>query len=87
MGPQNTHEKKFSIHETYMRENLGPTKYSREKIWTHEITTTNNFKLTESQWHDGTRPTRTTMVRDPRNLAHSKLKYETLRISATSHRL
>ena len=72
-NPGNTHEKKFGI-----------TKYPREKkCWTYEIPTIKNFGPAKSQWHDGTRLTRTTMARDPRNLAHSKLKYEILRISAT----
>ena len=59
-----------------------PTKYTREKIseprnthetkcGTHEIPTRKNYGLTKAQWHDGTRPTIPTMVRDPRNLAHS----------------
>ena len=70
--PGNVHEKKFRTYE----------KATRKKIWIHEIRTRKSFGLTESQWHDGTRPTRTTMVRDPQNLAHSKL-----RISAASQRL
>ena len=54
-----------------------------KKFWTYEIPTIKNFGPAKSQWHDGSRPTRTTMARDPRNLAHSKLKYEILRISVT----
>ena len=61
-------------------ENSGPTKYPREKIWdsrntheeifwTHEIPTRKNFRPTKyPRWQDGTRPTRPTIARDPRNL-------------------
>ena len=71
--PRNTHDKTFWTHE-YPPKNFGPaksqeknfrpTKYPREKFWTHEIPT-------KSRWHDGTKPTRPTIARDPRNLAHS----------------
>ena len=42
-----------------------------KKIETHEIPTRKIFGPTKAQWHGGTRPTRPTMARDPRNLAHS----------------
>ena len=73
--PRNIHEKKFQTHEA-------PT---RKKVWTHEIPTrkildpqnTHEKKFwtrkipTNARWHDGTKPTRPTIKRDPRNLAHS----------------
>ena len=79
---RNIHKKKILNPQGYPREKFGPTKYTREKIseprnthekkcGTHEIPTRKNYGLTKAQWHDGTRPTIPTMVRDPRNLAHS----------------
>ena len=67
-----------------MGKKLAPTKYPREKIedprnthekkfGTHKISTRKNSGPTNyARRHDGTRPpTRTTMARDPLNLAHS----------------
>ena len=48
-------------------------KYPRKKIWIHEIPKKKNCGPTKARWHNGTKPTRPTMVRDPRNLAHSKI--------------
>ena len=44
-----------------------------KKFGTHEIPT-------KARWHDGTRPTRPTMVRDLRNLAHSQTTHISIRI-------
>ena len=76
LDPPNIHEERLWTHETPTRKNLWPTKYPSENIldprntheknfWTHEI-------RTNARWHDGTRPTRPTIARDPRNLAHSQ---------------
>ena len=66
------YEKKFWTHEIAQEKHLDsrskiptrkdfePTKYPREKI-------------SDPRRHDGTRPARATIVRDPRNLAHSFL--------------
>ena len=70
--PQNTHERKFQSHKIPTTKNFGSTKYPREKIldprnthekkfWTHEIPT-------KARCHDGTKPTRPTIARDPWNL-------------------
>ena len=53
----NTHEKKIGTHE--------------KKFETHEIPTEKILGPTKSRWHGDTRPTRSTMARDPRNFAHS----------------
>ena len=84
MGPRNTRERKILTHEIPTTKHFGPTnthqkildpqnpkrkisdpRNTHEKnFWTHEIPT-------KSRWHDGTKPTRPTIARDPRNLAHS----------------
>ena len=66
-----THEKKFGTYEIPTRKNLGPMKYPREKILDPRNPYEKIFGPTKARWHDGTRPTRLTMARDPRNLAHS----------------
>ena len=82
LNPRNTHDEKSWTHEIQPRKNrghtkaskkLGTTKYTHEKIfWTHEIPTRKSFEPTKyPRRHHGTRPTRPTMARDPRNLAHS----------------
>ena len=51
----------------------------QEKKWTHDILTRKNFGHTKYPFgprkyplsHDGTKPTRPTIARDPRNLAHT----------------
>ena len=60
--PPNTHEKNFGTHE--------------KKFQTHE-TPRDNFRPTRARWHDGTKPMRPTIARDPRNLAHSILLWYT----------
>ena len=66
---------------------MGPTKYPPEYIWNPRNTDEKNCDLrntpkkifliletpTTAQWHDSTRPTRPTIVCDPRNLAHSNV--------------
>ena len=66
-----THERKLWSNEIPMRKNLGPTKSHDKILWTHEIST-------ETRWHDSTRPTRPTMARDPRDLAHSERRIKLL---------
>ena len=70
-----THEKKFWIHEILRRKNLGPTKYQQENILDRRNTHERKFGTHEipkkARWHDGTRPTRPTIARKPRNLARS----------------
>ena len=79
---RNIHKKKILNPQGYPREKFGPTKYTREKIseprnthekkmWDPRNTHEKNYGLTKAQWHDGTRPAIPTVVRDPRNLAHS----------------
>ena len=69
MNLRNTHQKKFWTHEIPTGKDLGPIKYPREnildprdihekKFWTQEVPT-------KARWHNGTRPTKPTMVRDP----------------------
>ena len=58
----------------YPREKLlDPRNTHEKKIETHEIPTKKILGPTKGRWHGGTRPTRPTMARDPRNLAHSIL--------------
>ena len=64
LDSQNTYEKKIPIHEIPKRKNFGPTKYPQEKI-------SDPQKARWHERHDGTRPTRLMMTRDPLNLAHS----------------
>ena len=59
---RNTHEKKSQTRE-----------YPQEKFQTHEISTINNFGPAKAQWHDSTKPTRSTIAHDTGNLAHSEL--------------
>ena len=44
---------------------------SRKKFWTLGIPTRKNFEPVKARWHHGMRPTRSMVVQDPRNLAHS----------------
>ena len=73
--PRNTQEKRSGIHEIPMRKNLGTTNYLREKIWdlrnTHEKKFVTHEIPTKARWHNTIKPTRPTMARDQRNLAHS----------------
>ena len=64
--PRNTHDKKFRTHEkildprnTHEKKNSDPRNTREKKFWTHEY----------PRWHDGTKPTRSTAARHPRNLA------------------
>ena len=66
LDPRNTHKKKYWTHEIPTRKNLRPTKYPRENILDPPNAHEKNFRT--KRRHDATRPT---MVRDPRNLAHS----------------
>ena len=54
---------------------MRPTKYPREKISGLRITRKKHFRTleitTKARWHDGTRPAKPAMTRDPLNLAHS----------------
>ena len=52
--------KKKMGHEIPTRKKFGPTN-------THE----KNFRPTNARWHNGIKPTRPTIARDLRNLAHS----------------
>ena len=72
LDPRNTHEKKFWTHEILARKNLDPRNTLEQKFRTHEIPMRKNFGPTKARWQHGTRPTRPTMARDSRNLAHSK---------------
>ena len=67
IGPTEYPREKLLDPRNTHEEKLEPTKYPRKKFWTHEIPT-------EARWHDGTKPTRPTIPRDPRNLAHCFLK-------------
>ena len=66
LNPQNTHEKNFWTHEISTRKTFGPTKYPREKIWEprniHEKILSNHEIPTKAQWHDGTRPTKLSIL-------------------------
>ena len=66
LNPQNTHEKNFWTHEIPTRKTFGPTKYPREKIWEprniHEKILSNHEIPTKAQWHDGTRPTKLSIL-------------------------
>ena len=61
MDPRNTHGKNF----------LNPRNTHEKKFQTHETPTRKIFGPTKARWYDGTRPTRPTIARDRRNLAHS----------------
>ena len=64
LDKRNTHEKNFE-----------PTNYPRGKVlepwYTHEKKFRTHKIPTKPRCHDGTRTARTTITRDPRNLAHS----------------
>ena len=95
----NTHEKKIGTHEIPTKKSLRSTKYPRKKVWdarnthekifwTHKIPTGKIFGPTKARWHSGTRPTRPTMARDPRNLARSgQLSYIKCEISGIDQKL
>ena len=79
---ENTHEKKFGPtkylpeknldpRNTHEKKNSDPRNTHEKKLCTHKIPTRKNYGPTKARWHNGTRPTRLTMARDPRNLAHS----------------
>ena len=82
-GPRNTHEKKNWTHKISTRKNTKSTKYPQEnileprnthekKFGTPEISTRKYFGSTKyPRRHNGTRPKKTKMACDPRNLAHS----------------
>ena len=63
---RNTSEKNFRTHEIPTRKTFGPTKYPREKIWEprniHEKILSNHEIPTKAQWHDGTRPTKLSIL-------------------------
>ena len=72
-----THEKKLLTHELTTKKYFGPTKYSHtQKILNPRFTHEKKHRTQEiptrkkARLHDSTRPTRQTMARDPRNLAH-----------------
>ena len=87
LDPWNTHEKIASTHN--IRKNFGATKYLPEKnsdprnihekiFRTHKMPKTKYFRPTKYPTRhegkrSGTRPTRSAMACDPRNLTHSKL--------------
>ena len=50
--------------ETSHEKKLDPGNTHEKKFQSHE-------KPTKAQWHDGTRPTRPTMTRNPLNLVYS----------------
>ena len=79
---RNIHEKKFWTHENTHKKKLGPTKYPQKKSfrptkypWEKPLDPRNthekNYGPTKARWHDGTKPTRPTMAREPQNLARS----------------
>ena len=81
---RNIHEKNFGSTQITSKKSFRPTNYPQEKIGTHEIPTKRyfgptkyprekNYGPTKARWHNGTRPTRSTMARDPRNLAHQSM--------------
>ena len=55
--------RKLRTYKKVTTKNSGPLKYPWWKFWDHEIPT-------NVRWHDDTKPTRPTIARDPRNLAH-----------------
>ena len=69
---------KFWPYKILTRKNFEPTKYSRKKTLDPQKTHEKNFLTrvihSKARWHDGIKPTRTTMTRNPRSLAHSTLK-------------
>ena len=69
-GPMKYLRGKIWTHEIPTRKKLGPPKNPRGKISDPQINQ-KYFCHTKARWHDGTRPTRPTTARDPRNLAHS----------------
>ena len=68
---RNFHGKDFRPMKILTRKNLDPRNTNEKKFQTHEIPTRKNYGPTKARWHDSMRPTRPTMARDPRNLAHS----------------
>ena len=63
---RNTNEKNFRTHEIPTKKTFGPTKYPREKIWEprniREKILSNREIPTKAQWHDGTRPTKLSIL-------------------------
>ena len=64
-------QKKLLTHKIPTRKKFDPWNSHEKKFWTHEIPTRKNFGPSKTRWRDGARPTRPTMARGPRNLAHS----------------
>ena len=56
----NTLEKKLGSTKYPRKKTLNPRKTHEKKFWSH--------KDTVPRWHGGTRPTRSTMTRDTRNI-------------------
>ena len=72
-----THRREFWTHEIPTRKYFRLSKYPRENIFyprnTHEKKVLTHEIPTKARWHDGTRPTRPTIARDPRNLPQSTM--------------
>ena len=70
--PRNTPKENVCTYDVPTKKSFGPTKCLRKKFWTHEILTRKTFApISYPQMHNISRPTRPTIARDPRNLAHS----------------
>ena len=58
MDSQNTHEKNFEPSKYPRRKILDPRITCGKKFWTTKIPTRKSFGPTKAQWHDGTWPTK-----------------------------
>ena len=92
LNPRNIHQESLGPTK-YPREEISDPRHNYEKkVLTHEIPTRKNFgparnpqeKILDPRRHDDRRPTRPTIVGDPRNLTHSVKTIKWKRISKFS---
>ena len=71
LDPRKYPQEKTWTHEIPTKKSFRPTKYPWEKPLDPRNTHEKNYGPTKARWHDGTKPTRPTMAREPQNLARS----------------
>ena len=71
LDPRKYPREKTWTHEIPTKKSFKPTKYPREKTLDPRNTHEKYYETTKARWHDGTKPTRPTMAREPQNLARS----------------
>ena len=83
LDPWNTQEKIFLTDKVPTRKHFGLIKYPRRKI--RDLQNTHEKKNWDPRRHDDTRLTRSTMARDPQNLAHSRSWNQNFLILSSSY--